>query len=107
MPNQIGGAPPPPGTPNWLVNCGGGNTYRIGDYYPANESFVWDGQSVTQLEHGGTGWWGAQGGAANNNRMMMIGWVGDYGDPITRITYTRLSALREVNWDVKTHNLVV
>ena len=70
-------------------------------------------------------WWGAQGGAANNNRMMMIGWVrrltyqypdrlplkcisqvGDYGDPVTKITYTRLSALREVNWDVKTQNLV-
>ena len=51
-------------------------------------------------------WWGAQGGAANNHRMMMIGWVGDYGDPVTHITYTRLSALREVNWDVKTQNLV-
>lgn len=51
-------------------------------------------------------WWGAQGGAANNNRMMMIGWVGDYGDPVTKIVYTRLSALREVNWDVKTQNLV-
>ena len=57
--------------------------------------------------------------------MMMIGWVrrltssisqpppsnvisqvGDYGDPVTKITYTRLSALREVNWDVKTQNLV-
>jgi hypothetical protein len=55
MPNQVGGAPPPTGSPNWLVNCGGGNTYRIGNYYPANESFVWDGRSVTQLEHGGTG----------------------------------------------------
>jgi hypothetical protein len=55
MPNQIGGAPPPAGSPNWLVNCGGGNTYRIGNYHPANESFVWDGRSVTQLEHGGTG----------------------------------------------------
>jgi hypothetical protein len=32
--------------------------------------------------------------------------VGDYGDPATKITYTRLSALREVNWDVKTQNLV-
>ena len=41
MPNQVGGAKPPAGTPNWLVNCGGGNTYRIGNYYPDNESFVW------------------------------------------------------------------
>ena len=40
-------------------------------------------------------WWGAQGGTANNNRMMMIGWCGGC-----------LSALREVNWDVKTQNLV-
>ena len=36
----------------------------------------------------------------------MIGWVGDYYNPVDRITYTRLSALREVNWDVKTHDLV-
>ena len=40
-PNQVGGAPPPAGTPNQLVNCGGGSTYRIGNYFPANESFVW------------------------------------------------------------------
>jgi hypothetical protein len=38
--------------------------------------------------------------------MMMIGWVADYYNPVDRITYTRLSALREVNWDVKTQNLV-
>ena len=38
--------------------------------------------------------------------MMMIGWVGDYYNPVDHITYTRLSALREVNWDVKTQNLV-
>lgn len=31
MPNQIGGAPPPAGSPNWLINCGGGNAYRIGN----------------------------------------------------------------------------
>ena len=36
----------------------------------------------------------------------MIGWVGDYYDPLDHITYTRLSALREVNWDVKTRDLV-
>ena len=36
----------------------------------------------------------------------MIGWVGDYYNPVDHITYTRLSALREVNWDVKTQSLV-
>ena len=51
MPNQIGGAPPPAGAPNWLVNCGGGNTYRIGNYYPANESFVWDGRSKSHFNN--------------------------------------------------------
>ena len=113
-PNQIGGAPPPAGTPNQLVNCGGGNTYRIGDYFPANESFVWaaasdtGGQKTAQLEYGQAGWWGAQGGAANNDRMMMIGWVRDYrGDAGPGIQFlTRLTLLREVNWDTKTENLV-
>ena len=38
--------------------------------------------------------------------MMMIGWTADYYNPVDHITYTRLSALREVNWDVKTQNLV-
>ena len=46
---------------------------RIGNYFPENESFVWDGTSVANLEHGQARWWGAQGGAANNNRMMRIG----------------------------------
>ena len=46
---------------------------QIGQYHPANESFIWDGKHIAQLEHGQAGWWGAQGGAANNNRMMMIG----------------------------------
>ena len=54
IPNQVGGAPPPEGSPNWLVNCGGGNVFRIGNYYPENETFVWDGQT-TELEHGQTG----------------------------------------------------
>ena len=36
----------------------------------------------------------------------MIGWVGDDYNPVDHITYTRLSALREVNWDVKTQSLV-
>ena len=53
-PNQIGGAPPPAGTPNYLVNCGGGNVYRIGNYFPSNESFVWDGQHTANLEYVGT-----------------------------------------------------
>ena len=68
---RVGGAPPPAGTPNQLVNCGGGNTYRIGDYFPANESFVWapassGGQNTAQLEYGQAGWWGAQGGAGGS-----------------------------------------
>ena len=46
---------------------------QIGNYFEANESFIWDGKHTAQLEHGQAGWWGAQGGAANNNRMMMIG----------------------------------
>eukprot|EP01048_Picozoa_sp_COSAG05_P027217 COSAG05_NODE_7832_length_765_cov_1.076577_1_plen_83_part_00 len=52
---------------------------QIGNYFPANESFVvapasaTGGQQTAQLEHGQAGWWGAQGGAANNERMMMIG----------------------------------
>ena len=48
-------------------------TAQIGNYFKANESFIWDGKHMAQLEHGQAGWWGAQGGAANNNRMMMIG----------------------------------
>ena len=48
-------------------------TAQIGNYFKANESFIWDGKHTAQLEHGQAGWWGAQGGAANNNRMMMIG----------------------------------
>ena len=106
MPNQIGGAPPPAGTPNWLVNCGGGSTYRIGNYFPANESFVWHQEyPVAQLEHGQAGWWGAQGGAANNHRMMMIGWVRDYhGDAgpgmaaTRRLTAMRLAPMEPAAW---------
>jgi hypothetical protein len=107
-PNTIGGDKPPVGTPNWLVNCGGGTTYRIGNYHPENESFVWDGHTVANLEHGQAGWWGAQGGDANNDRMMMIGWIKDYhGDAGPGISFlTRLTLLREVNWDVRTQNLV-
>ena len=58
--------------------------------------------------YGQAGWWGAQGGAANNDRMMMIGWVKDFHGPAgPGIQFlTRLTALREVNWDVKTNNLV-
>lgn len=106
-PNQVGGAPPPTGTPNYLVNCGGGDSYRIGNYFPGNESFTFSGKTA-RLEYGHAGWWGAQGGSANNNRMMMIGWVRDYhGAAGPGINFlTRLSALREVNWDVKTDNLV-
>lgn len=107
-PNQVGGAPPPPGTPNYMVNCGGGTEYRIGNYFPENETFVWDGKTTANLEHGQAGWWGAQGGAANNNRMMLIGWVSDFhGDAGPGINFlTRLTILREANWDVKTGTLV-
>merc|ERR1712232_140318 len=106
-PKQMNGAPAPAGTPNHLVNCGGGDNYRIGDYYPSNESFVWTGKT-SRLERGQAGWWGAQGGHANNDRMMMIGWVRDYHGPAgPGVNFlTRLTALREVNWDVKTANLV-
>jgi hypothetical protein len=107
-PNQVGGAPPPPGTPNQLVNCGGGTSFHIGDYFPANESFVWDGKRTAELEHGQAGWWGSQGGAANNGRMMMVGWIKDYHGPAgPGISFlTRLTAIREVNWDVRTDSLV-
>mmetsp|Transcript_18496 Transcript_18496/g.54844 ORF Transcript_18496/g.54844 Transcript_18496/m.54844 type:complete len:499 (-) Transcript_18496:31-1527(-) len=107
-PNQVGGGANPPGTPNQIVNCGGGNVYRMGNYFAENESFVPTGAPNANLEHGNTGWWGAQGGPANNNRMMMIGWVRDFhGDAGPGITFlTRLSLLREVNWDVKTASLV-
>lgn len=107
-PNQRDGTAPPPGTPNYLVNCGGGTTYRIGNYHPENETFAWDGKTVANLEHGQAGWWGAQGGAANNHRMMMIGWVRDFhGDAGPGISFlTRLTLLREVHYDVKTQNLV-
>lgn len=106
-PNQIDGSPPPAGTPNYLVNCGGGANYLLGNYFPNNESFIKSGKSA-RLEYGTADWWGAQGGDANNNRMMMIGWVRDWGGPAGPgiNALTRLSALREVNWDVKTENLV-
>jgi hypothetical protein len=53
-----------------------------------------------------TGWWGAQ---MANERMMMIGWAtpdfhGDAGAGISFLT--RLTLLREVNFDTKTMNLV-
>ena len=64
-PNQIGGQKPPAGTPNQLVNCGGGDTFRIGNYHAENETFSRDGKAVAQLEHGQASWWGAQGGTAN------------------------------------------
>ena len=108
MPNQMDGAPPPAGTPNYLVNCGGGSTYRIGNYFRGNESFIWEqSYGVAQLEHGQGEWWGAQGGAANNHRMMMIGWSRDLNHRFRTDQFTtRLTLLREVNWDVKTQNLV-
>jgi len=109
-PNQVGGSPPPAGTPNYLVSCSGGDSYKIGNYHPENETFVWSGK-MAHLEHAQGSWWGAQGGPANNNRMMMIGWQqpdyrgGTPAGPGINVL-TRLTLLREVNWDVKTENLV-
>ena len=67
------------------------------------------GTSIRKTEKGAI----FQGGAANNDRMMMIGWVKDYygnagpgiGEP-GRAWLTRLTLLREVNWDTKSQNLV-
>ena len=110
VPNQVGGVAPPAGVPNYIVNVGGGDQYLFGQYSPGNESFapwVQDGNEVeAHLEHGQAGWWGAQ---MANERMMMIGWAtpdfhGDAGPGIKFLT--RLTLLREVNFETKTMNLV-
>lgn len=75
-PNQADGSPPPAGAPNTAVNVGGGATYLLGNYNPANESFTpWapNGTAVVAaLEGGHADWWGGQGGPDNNNRMMCV-----------------------------------
>ena len=110
VPNQVGGAAPPAGVPNYIVNVGGGDQYLFGQYSAGNETFApWqlNGNEVeAHLEHGQAGWWGAQ---MANERMLMIGWAtpdfhGDGGPGINFLT--RLTLLREVNFDAKTMNLV-
>jgi hypothetical protein len=112
-PNQADGSPPPPGAPNTAVNVGGGATYLLGDYNHVNETFTpWAPAGtavVASLEGGHADWWGGQGGADNNNRMMIIGWAmpdfnGDAGPGIKFLT--RLTLLREVNWDADLQTLV-
>jgi len=114
MPNQIDGKAPPAGTPNYLVNVNGGEKYLMGNYNPKNETFTpWipSGETAPRqavLEYGRGNWWGGQGGQGNNNRMMIIGWAPDYhGDAGPGINFlTRLTLLREVNYDAKLMNLV-
>lgn len=110
VPKQIDGSPPPAGVPNRLVNVGGGDLYLFGNYFPQNESFVpWAPNGTKKeahLEGGPAGWWGGQ---TANDRMMIIGWAtpdfhGDAGPGIKFLT--RLTLLREVNYDPKTQNLV-
>lgn len=110
VPAQIGGAPPPADVPNYLVNIGGGNVYLFGDYDNTKETFTpWEqngSQVVAQLERAHAGWWGGQ---MANDRMFMIGWATpDYHGPAgPGIGFlTRLTLLREVNFDLKTNNLV-
>ena len=112
VPNQVDGSPPPAGMPDYLVNVGGGDLYLWGNYHPENESFTpWIAPGstkakTTELERGQGGWWGAQNA---NGRMLMIGWaLGDYNGPAgPGISFlTRLTLLREVNFDLKTMDLV-
>jgi len=108
VPNQVGGAPPPPGTPNLAINVNGGADYELGTYDPAAETFVSSG-TVAHLEHGRADWWGGQGGPDNNNRMMIVGWaMPDYNGPAgPGITFlTRLTLVREVNYDAELKTLV-
>lgn len=116
-PNQIDGTPPPAGVPNRVVNVGGGATYMFGDYNASAETFTpWtpNGPSpiVSTLERGKADWFGGQGGADNNDRMMIIGWAlpdwNSAGTPQRQTTgaLTRLTLLREVNFDVPTQGLV-
>ena len=112
MPAQADGSPAPADAPNYIVNVGGGDLYLWGDYHKENESFVPyipSGATVpktSELEGGKGGWWGAQ---AANGRMLMIGWaLGDFNGPAgPGIEFlTRLTLLREVNFDSKTNDLV-
>merc|ERR1719446_198561 len=95
-----------------MVNVGGGLELLFGNYHPENETFVpWSpngekGGKVAHVEGGRADWWGTQ---MANDRLMTIGWaLGDYkGAAGPGIHFlTRLTLLREVNYDVKTQNLV-
>jgi hypothetical protein len=112
VPNQIDGTAPPAEVGNYLVNTGGGTSYLFGEYDPSKETFTpWspNGEKpgkTAQLEGGKAGWWGGQ---SANDRMMIIGWAtpdyhGDAGKGIGFLT--RLTLLREVNFDAKTMDLV-
>lgn len=116
VPNQADGSPPPAGTPNRIVNVGGGDRYLFGNYNPQNETFTpWSPTNEkpgreAHLENNPrgprAGWFGA---GNPNGRMMLIGWaLGDYHGPAgPGINFlTRLTGLREVTYDAKLQNLV-
>jgi hypothetical protein len=116
LPPQVGGAPPPPGSPTHAVNVGDGSRYLLGSYNPATEAFSpWApaGEQpgrIARLEGGSASWWGASGGTDNAGRAMMIGWAepdyhgADAGPGFTFLT--RLTLLREINWDAAAGTLV-
>ena len=115
VPNQVGGAPPPPGAPNLAVNVFGGADYLLGTYDPAAETFApWRPANetpgrVVRLEGGRADWFGEGGGADNNGRMMVVGWaLPDYKGPAGPgvDAVTRLTLVREVNWDAALGSLV-
>ena len=111
VPNQVDGAPPPPGSPNRVVNVGNGADFLLGTYNATAESFTpFAGPTANAiLEHGSASWFGASGGSDNNGRMMLIGWATpDFVDSKNPgIPYlTRLTLLREVNWDSSYGGLV-
>eukprot|EP01043_Picozoa_sp_COSAG02_P036643 COSAG02_NODE_2698_length_8208_cov_10.377482_1_plen_611_part_00 len=124
VPNQIGGAPPPT-QPTHIVNIAGGERYLFGTYHRENETFAHyrPGGEIPGLEahlEGGTARWFAAQFA--NDRMLMIGWAQpDYGglpnphNPHLPVPppagpgiglLTRLTLLRQVNYDLQTKNLV-
>lgn len=116
VPNQADGTPPPPGSPNRAVNVGNGAKFLLGTYDSASEMFTpWVGPGdsaprVADLEGASGSWWGASGGADNNGRAMMIGWATpDFKGPGAGQGFaflTRLTLLREINWDAETSTLV-
>jgi Glycosyl hydrolases family 32 N-terminal domain/PAN domain len=107
-PNMINGSAPPNGAPNRAVNVNGGADYLLGTYDPATESFT-SANVTAHLEGGRADWFGGQGGSDNNNRMMIVGWaMPDYNGPAgPGITFlTRLTLVREVNYDAALGSLV-